>query len=287
MKIAMTRPTPQPARAQILQRTVRFCINPDHSTLGENTFAGKPSMTGLGRYDEITLAIQGQPDPHTGYLIGIQEIDAIVRDHLIPIIARQTETDPRVHPATLLSTFWKIASDQINHTLCAIRWQLTPYHTIEMTDITHPTNPTSAVLIRQRFEFAAAHRLHTPTMSDAENKAYFGKCNNPSGHGHNYQLEPAVRIPVALLESRDYQLDIERAVNSTLLDHLDHKFLNIDCPWFDQTQGGVIPSIENIARVCYQQLAPEIAQIAPGIELVSMTAWETQKTSSIYPADAH
>ncbi len=285
MKITMTNPTPQPAakpaHTHILQRTVRFSIN--HNDLG-NANPGRPESAGLGQYYEITLAIKGQPDPHTGYLVGIQEIDALVRDHLVPIIADQVKANPGVHPAAVLSTCWDIASKQINHQLHAIRWHLTPYHTIEMTANTQPSN---AVLIRQRFEFAAAHRLHTPAMSDEENAKFFGKCNTPSGHGHNYQIEPAIRIPVELLASRDYQLDIERAVNTTLLDHLDHKFLNIDCPWFDQSIGGLIPSIENIARVCYEQLAPQIAQIAPGIELACITAWETQKTSSIYPANAH
>ncbi len=268
---------------QILQRAVRFSINPDGSTVGENSCAGKPSTSGFGRYYEIRLAAKGQPDPQTGYLIGIQELDSIVRDHLAPIIAQQITTDSSANPANLLPVLWKKANELIKHDLHAIRWHLTPYHCLEMTATTQPSN---AVLVRQRFDFAAAHRLHAPSMSNEENASYFGKCNNIHGHGHNYQLEPCIRIPIELLESKDYQLEIQQAVNSTLLDHLDHKFLNIDCPWFDQSQGGVIPSVENIARVCYEQLAPTIAQIAQGIKLVSMTAWETEKTSSIYPADA-
>ncbi len=142
----------------------------------------------------------------------------------------------------------------------------------------------NSVLTRERFEFAAAHRLHTDSMSDTQNAQFFGKCNNPNGHGHNYQIEPCVRIPIDLLKSKSYQHEIQSVVNAVLIEPLDHKFLNTDCPWFDQSANGVIPSIENIARVCYEQLAPEIAQLAKGIELVSMTAWETEKTSSIYPA---
>lgn len=272
------------AKNQILRRTVRFSINPDGSTLGENSYAGKPSMSGFGRFYELQLSIKGQPDPQTGYLLGIQEIDKIVRDHLLPTIADRVVTDPTSHPALLFPSIWDTVSNLINHTLHAIRWDLTPYHSIEMTD---STTSSQAVLIRQRFDFAAAHRLDSPTMSETENARYFGKCNNPSGHGHNYQIEPCVRIPVDLLKSSSFQLQIQQAVNSILLDHLDHKFLNIDCPWFDQSRDGVIPSIENIARVCYEKLAPEIARIIPGIKLISMTAWETEKTSSIYPADAH
>jgi 6-pyruvoyltetrahydropterin/6-carboxytetrahydropterin synthase len=33
-------------------------------------------------------------------------------------------------------------------------------------------------------------------MSDEENRATFGKCNNPYGHGHNYFLEVTVSGPV-------------------------------------------------------------------------------------------
>lgn len=35
-------------------------------------------------------------------------------------------------------------------------------------------------------KFSAAHRLHSHHLSEAENLAIFGKCNNPNGHGHNY-----------------------------------------------------------------------------------------------------
>ncbi len=40
--------------------------------------------------------------------------------------------------------------------------------------------------------FSASHRLHNEAMSDAENRATYGKCNNPYGHGHNYALEVTV-----------------------------------------------------------------------------------------------
>lgn len=38
------------------------------------------------------------------------------------------------------------------------------------------------------YNFTAAHRLHNHTLSDAENKKVYGKCNNPAGHGHNYKV---------------------------------------------------------------------------------------------------
>jgi 6-pyruvoyltetrahydropterin/6-carboxytetrahydropterin synthase len=40
--------------------------------------------------------------------------------------------------------------------------------------------------------FSAAHRLHAPSLSEAENVALYGKCNNPRGHGHRYLTEATI-----------------------------------------------------------------------------------------------
>ncbi|HKS04654.1 MAG TPA: 6-carboxytetrahydropterin synthase, partial [Chthoniobacterales bacterium] len=40
--------------------------------------------------------------------------------------------------------------------------------------------------------FYAAHRLHTATLSDTENAELYGKCNNPTGHGHGYLTETTI-----------------------------------------------------------------------------------------------
>ena len=43
--------------------------------------------------------------------------------------------------------------------------------------------------------FHAAHRLHAPSLSEAENLALYGKCNNPRGHGHRYLTEATIGGP--------------------------------------------------------------------------------------------
>lgn len=63
--------------------------------------------------------------------------------------------------------------------------------------------------------FSAAHRTHAPRLSPAENLALYGKCDNPNGHGHNYQLE--VWSPA--------ELNL-----GPLLAELDHKNLSLDIP---------------------------------------------------------
>ena len=48
---------------------------------------------------------------------------------------------------------------------------------------------TGRVLVTRREIFSAAHRLHSEKLSEEENKALFGPCNNVHGHGHNYTIE--------------------------------------------------------------------------------------------------
>ena len=43
--------------------------------------------------------------------------------------------------------------------------------------------------------FSAAHRLHAPGLSAAENLSLYGKCNNPRGHGHRYLTEATIGGP--------------------------------------------------------------------------------------------
>ena len=66
---------------------------------------------------------------------------------------------------------------------------------------------------------AEAQRGHMFILSDDENRATFGRCNNPNGHGHNYEFEVTIAghpdpktglllsIP-ALQESQDSMLNL-------------------------------------------------------------------------------
>lgn len=41
------------------------------------------------------------------------------------------------------------------------------------------------VRLTRRYRFSASHRLHSEQLSVEENRAVYGKCNNPYGHGHD------------------------------------------------------------------------------------------------------
>ncbi len=283
----MASPTPDnpnnTARVALLSRTIRFCINPDASAAGSNGYAGRPAMRGLGRYYELNATVQGTPDPRTGYILGIHEIDAPIRASVVPIIEHACVHSPDIEPASLLPRLWDAAVAALpEHPLQRLAWSLTPTYKVEMSMTDHPAK-AQRVLVRQRFDFAAAHRLHSPHLTDQQNRDTFGKCNNPSGHGHNYQIEPAIALPVALANGFCLA-DLEGIVERAVIEPFDHKHLNTDTPDFDPARGGLIPSVEHIAMICHQRLAEPVRTLGPGVELVSVTVWETDRTSCTFPA---
>ena len=45
------------------------------------------------------------------------------------------------------------------------------------------------ISMTRRYRFPAAHVLRRADFSEAENQRVYGKCANPSGHGHDYTVE--------------------------------------------------------------------------------------------------
>lgn len=108
------------------------------------------------------------------------------------------------------------------------------------------------IRVTRRYRFSASHRLHAAAFSDAENRALYGKCNNPYGHGHDYVLEVSVRGPVDRVSGRAVDLDaLDRLVRGHVLEPFDHRDLNTEVPAF----AGVVPTTENLAVEIRSRLA--------------------------------
>lgn len=132
--------------------------------------------------------------------------------------------------------------------------------------------------VTRRVHFNAAHRLHNPQRSDDWNARTFGPCNNPNFHGHNYELD--VTVEGEIDPETGYVLDIgvlKAIVEERLLRHLDHRNLNLDVPWFADR----LPSAENIAVVCWNELASAL----PAGRLVRIRLWETPRNYVDYTGD--
>ena len=125
--------------------------------------------------------------------------------------------------------------------------------------------------------FNAAHRLHNDNWSDEKNKAFFGKCNNPNYHGHNYDLE--VMVTGEIDPESGYLIDMKDLsdlIKKEVLDPFEHKNLNLDVKEFFQLN----PTAENIAVVIYNKLR---AQLDKKFEL-KIKLYETKRNIVIYPS---
>lgn len=132
--------------------------------------------------------------------------------------------------------------------------------------------------LTQCFEFSASHRLHVASLSDEDNRRYFGKCNNPHGHGHNYQIEVTIGRQVPDEAGTVLPLPrFEEIVKREVIDRLDHTHLNADVPEFAELN----PSVENIARTIWGYLDGKLAPAT----LRRVRVWETGKTYAEYAGE--
>ena len=104
--------------------------------------------------------------------------------------------------------------------------------------------------LTRRYMFSASHRLHSEAMSEAENVATYGKCNNPHGHGHNYTLEVTVSGLVDESTGMVCNLvDLDEFVRREILEHFDHENLNTLAEF-----ASTVPTTENLCVVIYDIL---------------------------------
>ena len=138
------------------------------------------------------------------------------------------------------------------------------------------TTPYPITVIRSE-HFNAAHRLHVKSWSDEKNKAFFGKCNNPNYHGHNYDLD--VMITGNCDPVSGYLIDMKilsDLIKDEILNAFDHKNLNLDVPEFEDLN----PTAENIAIVIYEKLRKKLANDLS----LKIRLYETNRNYVEYPS---
>ena len=97
---------------------------------------------------------------------------------------------------------------------------------------------------------SASHRLHTDRLSESENRAAYGKCNNPHGHGHNYVVEVLVGGAVDPDTGMVVNMaSLDQVVQTTVLGRFDHTNLNFDPLFVNQ-----VPTTENLTKALFHLL---------------------------------
>jgi 6-pyruvoyltetrahydropterin/6-carboxytetrahydropterin synthase len=147
--------------------------------------------------------------------------------------------------------------------------------------------------ISKEVEFDAGHRVPN----------HNSKCKNP--HGHRYKVRATVRgdlveTPGASSQGMVVDFgDLKRAMTQCIHDVLDHGFIvyqgdevmqkALEVPYefgYEADQGWnviifpYIPTAENLALWCYERLQGSVQ--AMGIELDSVTVWETPTSTATY-----
>ena len=120
----------------------------------------------------------------------------------------------------------------------------------------------------RRYTISASHKLHADALSAEENRATYGKCNNPNGHGHNYIVE--VLVGGAVDPETGMVVDmvaLDQVVRTKVIGRFDHTSLNLD-PLF-QNQ---VPTTENLSRAVFDLLKDAL----PAGELEHVRIEETE-----------
>ncbi len=145
--------------------------------------------------------------------------------------------------------------------------KLNPFRKLAMD-----TKDPDTMYFSEKFEFAATHKLWNDAFSEQQNFQVFGKCANPTGHGHNYIVEVTVATSAGgpALKIGEF----EQTVDSHLMQLVDHRNLNLDIPDFR----GRIATVENLAAFAWERLA---GRFDPG-RLHCITVWESDRTYCSY-----
>ena len=244
---------------------VRFFAVPD---------AERPADAGgIRPYLVLRATVGGPVDPQTGFVCNVREIGRALRTLAIPLVGRIVErSNGSVGGAAMLTALWDELTARWPGEAKPLGLELavTPFLRFGLQG-----EVPEMVFVTQSFEFSASHRLHNPRFTDSENRAAFGKCNNPTGHGHNYVVEVTVKGEPDEADQVVHLGQFERVVTEQVIDRFDHKNLNADCQEFGQLNA----TVENIVRAVWALLE---GRFAPAAELHGIRVWETPKTSAEY-----
>jgi 6-pyruvoyltetrahydropterin/6-carboxytetrahydropterin synthase len=139
-----------------------------------------------------------------------------------------------------------------------------------------------AITVAKRVTFNSAHRLYNPHWDNETNDRIFGLCNNPNFHGHNYDLIIKVKGPIDPITGFVVDVkELKELAEKYICHKYDHTNLNLDHPEFNQEKGGVNPTVENIAKVCYDALRPHL----PKHLKLSLVLYETPRNYVEYDGE--
>lgn len=246
---------------------------------------------GHGHDYTAEVTVVGQVDPATGMVVNISDLKPILQAEIVDRLDGEylTPAHPLLEgkiPSTevLARRVWGWLEEAIARAELPVRLQrvLLAESRSLWSECTAGSRSDGQgevmVTLTRSYEFAAAHRLNSGCLSDAENRELFGKCNNPHGHGHNYQLEVTVGGEPDPRTGLIIDLGLlDRVVHEQVVDRYDHRHLNLDIEEFRELN----PTSENLVRVVWDRLLP----VLPAGSLRRVTIRETERNIFSYEGE--
>lgn len=229
----------------------------------------------------LSVGVEGPVDAATGMVVNIAEVDELLHSHVVPALDhRRLDADHeyfRAAPPTAENVAvwcWARIGRPFGG-VDVVSVQVGEGSRVEAEYRGKPGHGrgTHMVELTRAYDFSASHRLHSDVLSDEQNRALYGKCNNPAGHGHDYRVEVTVRGPV----SRETGLVVDvpwldELAQREIVDRMDYRHLNTDVPELR----GMPPTTENVARALFGLLAAKFDGIDACLRRVRV--YETPKS---------
>jgi 6-pyruvoyltetrahydropterin/6-carboxytetrahydropterin synthase len=231
------------------------------------------NIHGHGHNYLLEVTIEGPVDENTGMVVNLFDVKQVLQGVIEEFDHKDLHLDTPVFRGQIPTT----------ENLCIVLWdritvkaqgfELARIRLFEEEDFyvdyegrKHSEVPE--VALTRRYQFSAAHRLHSTMLSEEENRKIFGKCNNPNGHGHNYIVEVTVLGPVNPETGMVTDLgQMDRAVDEQVIRRFDHQHLNYDKAFVSTVTTG-----ENLVKLIWQLLEGAI----PGVRLDRICLVETR-----------
>ena len=260
-----------------LTRRVRFSVNPfiSEQSEGFNSFSSKPNGEGLAIFFELSIELVDNVEPATGFVVNVSDIDKIVRNNALPVFVNSVkeyyQKGKHISMSAIIEIL-KLSYERLKD----------EFGTAKINRLILNLNPFRKVILKSEdmdmvyfseiFEFAATHKLWNENFTEEKNLEIFGKCANPTSHGHNYIVEVTIKIPA---DRSGFKIgDFERIVDTELIKEVDHKNLNTDVERFKKTN----PTVENITTFAWEKLIGKLDNKL----LHCVTVWESDRTYCSY-----
>jgi 6-pyruvoyltetrahydropterin/6-carboxytetrahydropterin synthase len=243
----------------------------------ERVFGKCTSRYGHGHNYTLEVSVRGKPDPYTGMVMNITDLKQIVGSVLEEFDHKHLNEDTPYFtdlvPTTenIVRVLWRLIAARLPAEVLLARLRL-----YEMNDLWAEYSGETETSFTRAYVFSAAHRLHAPALSDEQNQAVYGKCNNPNGHGHNYTVEVTVRGPVDTETGMVLDMPVVDRTVRTVLSRLDHRHLDREIAAFAEQPS----TAENIIVYLWQELEPRFEG-----RLAHLKLWETKKNIFEYSGE--